>query len=176
LPPREAKGRYLTREYMADAEFHRAHDANERELYMLLALFTDDAGWLEWDPEYLAFSILRYDPDREINFACGYEQLVNSGRLRIYKCGHALMPKVANRPRPGEHEYRVRDQHVDNCKSGKSRRKSTRVVSLPEPEPNLTLPKRRPQPNVSSTQHRGRARGGAPQSLKEIVGWEPPKD
>jgi hypothetical protein len=177
MPPREAKGRYLTREYMADAAFHRDHGAEVRELYMLLALFSDDDGWLEWDPEYLMFAIYRYDDRRVELFADGTARLVQTRRLKVYKCGHAHMPKVANRPRPGEHEYRVRDAHMSRCQSKNGRPQSTPSRpgddSLPRPKPNLNLTDTSPNSNVEGNQPRGRARGGDPRSLKEIVGWKP---
>lgn len=159
MPPREAKGRFLTREYMADAAFHRAHDSAERELYMMLALFTDDAGWLEWDPDYLTFTVYRYDTNREDTFDAGVRSLVASGRLKVYRCGHALMPKVAKRPRPGEHEYRVKKDHEARCRSragvGNSRPQSSRPPDLTLP--NLTLPDKTSK--KSSYQSRERARG-----------------
>jgi hypothetical protein len=140
MPPREAKGRYLTREYMADAAFHRTHDAAERELYMMLALFTDDSGWLEWDPDYLMFSVYRYEDGRSSTFNNGVTSLQASGRLKVYRCGHALMPKVGNRPRSGEHEYRVRDEHQARCQSKGSRSKTTSSRPRTTRPPNPTVP------------------------------------
>jgi hypothetical protein len=172
MPPREPKGRFLTREYMADAQFHRAHDAATRELYMMLAMFTDDAGWLEWDPDYLVYAMYRYDNDRDQIFSDGIASLVKAGRLRLFKCGHGVMPKVAGRPRSGEHEYRVRDDHESRC----SRLKSTRTSRLETTNgrlkssrpPNLTLPNL-----TNTTTTRGRAReasDASPRSLKDVLG------
>jgi hypothetical protein len=170
MPPREAKGRYLTREYMADAAFHREHDAVERELYMLLALFTDDAGWMEWDRESLIYSVYRFDDDRTRLFDDGVKQLAKTGRLRVLKCGHAWMPKVAKRPRSGEHEYRVRDEHQVKCGSKLRRPKTTMSQLQTTRPPNLTKPNLNhtgTSPNVEVTSPRGRARGGAPRSIGE---------
>lgn len=185
MPPREAKGRYLTREYMADAAFHREHDAIAREFYMMLALFTDDAGWLEWDPDHLTFTIYRYEQAREEVFAYGVRELTRSGRLKVYKCGHAFMPKVAKRPRSGEHEYRVRDAHHARC----TRPKSTPGGLRSSRPPDLTLPKPYVDSNHSNVEvtnpagareaRRGRRGGPSPigeevGELKRRVGWEPP--
>lgn len=176
MPPREAKGRYFTREYMADADFMTSLDAGQREFYMMLSLFADDEGYLEWDPAYLMFSVYRYDDARADIWRSGVVALERTGRLRIYKCGHAFMPKVAKRPRPGGQETHVATLHRSRCQS-------TRVdLSRPKSksQPNLTLPNLTPTSTIpngkSQRPARAPARGGALRSLKEALadhGYDP---
>lgn len=178
MPPREAKGRYLTREYMADYDFQTKHTAEERELYLMLALFTDDAGWLDWDAGQLAFDVYRFADDRMERFKKGTAALERTGRLRVLKCGHAEMPKVSKRPRPGVQEHKIRDHHQSFCNRSRTIRG--------DPLPNLTKPKPNQHPtspNVDSSitpraRAGSRARGGPPSTigaevgeLKRKVGW-----
>lgn len=176
MPPREAKGRYFTREYMADADFMTSLNAAEREFYMMLSLFADDGGFLDWDPAYLMFSVYRYDDDRANVWRHGVASLLRTGRLKVYKCGHAFMPKVAKRPRPGGQETHVSEYHRSRCQS-------TKVNSgrpNPKVQPNLTLPNHNHTPTLPNgkTQRPARApaRGGAPRSMKDALadyGYEP---
>lgn len=178
MPVREPKGRVLVREYMADREFMKSFDAAEREAYLLLALFTDDAGWMLWDVEELAAAMYRFEDieQRESSLAAYAQHFTEAGRLRILKCGHAHMPKVGNRPRGMTREYAVRDAHQARCGSSRRAVRQQSDSSLP---PVKSIPNRSidsTNTNGKSNQPRGRARGGAPRTLKEIVGWEPPKN
>jgi len=134
--PREAKSRRIEREYMADREFMTMFTAEEREFYILLSLYSDDAGWLDWDPAELAASLYRYEhlDARENKVETFAEHLKSTGRLRVFRCGHAVMPRVAKRPRGQAREYAVQRAHEEHSKS--------RPVHSPPnlAEPNLTYP------------------------------------
>lgn len=175
MPVREPKGRLLVREYMADREFMTVFAADVREAYLLLALFADDGGWLDWDPGELAGAMYRYWPiaDREVFILDVAVALEATGRLKRYKCGHAFMPKVADRPRSGSPEYRVRDAHQSQCKSSRSRVKSSPSRVESSRPPNLTVPNQTSpvadHTVVLSEPTRGRARGGAPARVGETL-------
>lgn len=149
MPPREAKSRRVEREYMADREFMTGFTAEEREAYILLSLFADDAGWLEWDEADLAASLYRWEPleDRERKLAAFREHFEQSGRLRVFRCGHAFMPKVAKRPRAGGHEFGVQREHGVHSRSTRSQPKTTEVDSSQVRYPDLTEPK----PHLTTT-------------------------
>lgn len=171
MPPREAKGRVLTREYMADAEFWRSHQAETRELMMLLALFTDDGGWMEWDPDYLRSTIYRYSEYGRGRFDDLAKELVVAGRLRILKCGHAFMPRVAKRPRGMTREYSCMTAHEQHSKSSRKElsNSSTRAVDhLSSPFNNRSKPDQSSSYPSEPTRERSPAKGGA--RLADLIG------
>lgn len=185
MPPREPKGRMLTREYMADYDFQSQHSAEARETYLLLAMFADDAGWLEWEPEYLAGTMFRYDQRGRERFAADVESLQKAGRLVLHKCGHAEMPKVVHRPRPGVQERKVFEFHTTNCgRRRNSRKRSTSDpdrIHTPDQDHDLDLTNTNTNTNTSPTprarppaRETVKDRNVGPQSLKDIVGWVPP--
>ncbi len=111
---REAKGRLLSREYMADREFMTEYDAAEREWYLLTALFADDAGFLPWDPPDNAANLYRYEvpSEREERVAGYVAHFTATGRFIDLGCGHALMPRgPAKRPRGHRREFAVKEEH-----------------------------------------------------------------
>lgn len=171
MPFREPKSRYLVREYMADREFMMAFTADEREAYLLLSLYADDAGWLDWDVAELAANIYRYQPvdARESNLSAYAEHFKSTGRLKVYRCGHAVMPRVANRPRGMAREHRVQDAHSLHSKST-----ITALASLPDhTKPNRT-PSIRARDRASggpgALEAPTRRNGNGTESLKDIVG------
>ena len=176
--PREPKSRRIEREYMADREFMTLYSADEREFYILLSMFADDAGWLDWDVAEIAGTVYRYEhlDARESKVSAMAEHLISTSRLKVYRCGHALLPRVAKRPRGMAREYAVQDAHAVHSKSTRS---ALPVHSPPNlTEPNLSSPDL-PNPQIPARGRapaRGASRGnGQPQSLKEIVGWTPPQ-
>lgn len=184
MPPREPKARYLTREYVADHDFMTALGPAERECYLLISLYADDAGYLEWDLAEIAANIYRWVSPRarEARIAKIVETL-GPTRIEILACrSHALMPRVAKRPRPGgkgrdtqvrdDHNRRHFDPEPESKPTRKSRAKSTstRLVddSLPEPRP---IPVPRPNPTSAgarATEPRS-PRGGDPTPLAELL-------
>jgi hypothetical protein len=112
-PVREAKGRLLSREYMADRAFMTQNTAAEREWYLLTAMFTDDAGYLPWDLPDNAANLYRYEipAEREERVAAYVAHFIASGRFIDLGCGHARMPSVGKRPRGHRREFTIRDEH-----------------------------------------------------------------
>jgi hypothetical protein len=110
---REAKGRMLSREYMADRQWMTSFTPDEREWYMLTALFADDAGFLLWDLPDNAANVYRYEvpSEREARVTGYIARFAESGRFGDLGCGHASMPRVGKRPRGHKREYAVRDAH-----------------------------------------------------------------
>lgn len=173
MPPREPKGRYMKREYFADYEFQTQLDAGQREFYMALAMLADDAGWLEWEPGYIASVVYRYeDPQVRLEKAAACAtRLVETGRLKTFKCGHAHLPRAGERA--GQHETRVFEEHrLETTRIGKSRKDPTRQPYLTKP--NLTSPDL--PTNQIPASARAPAKGavagsnGQPRSLKDIIG------
>lgn len=186
MPPREPKARYLTREYVADHDFMTTLGPAERECYLLVSLYADDAGYLEWDLAEIAANIYRWvSPKAREARVAKIVATLGETRIRILDCGtHALMPRVAKRPRPGGkgRDTQIRDDHtrrhpepVPKPKpTRKSRAKSTStrlgVDSLPEPRP---IPEPSPNPSHPRGRARGGARGGPPTSLGEALAGTP---
>ena len=114
MSAREAKGRMLSREYMADRLWMTDYSPAEREWYLLTSLFADDAGYLEWDLAENAANLYRYmTPRRRESLVAGYvAHFERTGKLHVLDCGHAHMPGVAKHPRGRSREYSVRDQHT----------------------------------------------------------------
>lgn len=144
---------------MADREFMTMYEPAEREFYILLSLFADDAGWLDWDAGELAGSIFRYEPleQRESKVSAFREHFESTGRLKVFRCGHAVMPRVAKRPRGMAREYAVQDAHKEHSKSTKEHSSPIRTL------PNLSVPS---EPVGSP---RAPVRGGAAKSIGELM-------
>jgi hypothetical protein len=116
MPEREAKGRMLVRELMADREFMTAFSAEEREWYLLTSLFADDAGYLVWDVESNAANLYRYETPRHrvVKVRRIAAKMISADRLVELECGrHAFMPRVARRPRGMKREDGVRREHSE---------------------------------------------------------------
>jgi hypothetical protein len=129
MAEREAKGRMLVREVMADREFMTTFTADEREWYLFTALFADDAGYLVWDVETNAANLYRYETPRhrQTKVARIVAKMTTTGRLVVLDCGrHAFMPRVARRPRGMRREHGVLLEH-QGCSS----------TALAEPESAL---------------------------------------
>jgi hypothetical protein len=129
---REPKGRLLSREYMADREFMTAFTPAEREWYLLTALFADDSGYLPWDLPDNAANVYRYEipSDREELVAGYVAHLAATGRFVDLGCGHALMPRVAKRPRGHRRESTVQAEH-SQCSGNASESNRPPIQSYP---------------------------------------------
>lgn len=144
MPTREMRGRYVQREWFSDYEFMSGYSAEQREVYLGLAMFADDEGWLPWTLQEIANGIYRFlsleRAIEKVNEAV--VPLTADGRLKVYKCGHAFLPKVSKRPRSGVRDSSIRDQHQANCGSKKADRGSIRDQPSRHtlPNSNRTLP------------------------------------
>jgi hypothetical protein len=146
MPPREPKSRLMVREYFQDFDFMTQHTAQEREFYMGLAQLADDSGWMAWSIPEVGASLYRFeDPkERAQSVAAMALRLQQAGRLKVFKCGHASLPKVAARPRAGGRDYAVQDQHRERCQHRKGltngQPESTEVDSGPLRQPVHSSP------------------------------------
>jgi hypothetical protein len=160
----------MKREYFEDHEFQTQLTAEQREFYMGVAMLADDAGWLDWEPAYIASVVYRYeDPQGRLAKAeaCA-TRLVETGRLKTFRCGHAQLPRAGTRS--GEHESKVLDRHrLESKRVGTSRLKPTRQPYLTEP--HLTSPDL-PKPSTPRERApvKGAPRNGQMQSLRDLVG------
>jgi hypothetical protein len=174
-PVREAKGRWFTREYMADREWMTEYTAPEREWYLLTAMYSDDAGYLPWDLPDNAANLYRYEsPARREKRVLGYvSHFAASGRFQDLGCGHALMPSVGKHPRGRTHEYGVRSLHA-GCTGSAVEVQSSALSTVPLPVP---LPDRtsRARGNGSKKEQRTTERTTAvePGSLAALTGLDP---
>jgi hypothetical protein len=178
MPVREAKGRMLSREYMADRDFMTAYTPAEREWYLLTAMFADDAGYLPWDLPDNAANLYRYEsPDeREPRVAGHVEHYTAAGRFIDLGCGHALMPSVAKHPRGRAREYAVRDQHA-GCITGAPAVHPRALPSVPVQSVPLRARAREAQPPGGGTEAPppSAPAGGDPirDALRVALGREP---
>jgi hypothetical protein len=68
-----------------------------RDLYLALTTLADDAGWMLWQPEAIAATILPYaQPSRRVGILGRRSgPLVAAGLLIIHECGCATLPRQA---------------------------------------------------------------------------------
>jgi hypothetical protein len=110
----------LSREYMADRDFMVSHSPAEREWYLLTSMFADDGGYLQWDLPDNAANLYRYEipAEREARVAGYVARLTATSRFQDLGCGrHAVMPRVAKRPRGRAREHRVQEEHGECVQS-----------------------------------------------------------
>lgn len=159
MPPREPRGLYLKREYFSDYEFQTQLTAEQREVYMGLWQLADDAGWLEWVPEQIAAHTHRFSAgDGAKLLVAAASRLVETGRLRILKCGCANLPRGDAHSRPGRPGNNQDALQKHQKHSGKKR-------NIPIPHrtvPHLTSPSPVGSP-------RAPVRGGAVQSIADLM-------
>lgn len=178
MPAREMKARFVQREWFMDYELMTAFTAEEREVYLGLAMLMDSGGWLPWNLPEVANAIYRFVPlaDAERVVSAAADRLSATGRLKIYRCGHAHMPKAAKQQRPGVQEFRVQEEH-DRCRSKGGQSKINRDQSQINPDhrkPFLSLPNRKPNPksigNQDASAREGRPAGpDGPVSLGSVM-------
>ena len=92
--------RQVKPELWTDPVTARFSDAAIR-LYIGLWTMADDAGYLEWDEEQIGALLYAYVAPRgrvkRINKAAG--EIVESGRMTVLDCGHALIPTMPKHQR-----------------------------------------------------------------------------
>lgn len=81
-----------------------------RLFYIGLWMLADDAGWLEWDPIEAARNLYGYEArkPRERRVQAMFEELQDAGRVVLYPCGHACVPRLADHQRLGGATKQVR--------------------------------------------------------------------
>ena len=128
--------------------------------YIGLWCVADDAGWLAWDVPQLGALLSPYKSVRVRERAVekAGQDLVEVGRLVIYPCGCALIPKLETHQKIGGNKsFTARDRHAVHTRMDKSARNVTVSNGM---ERNVS-----PAPDPMGT-------GGAG-SLKDRVGWVP---
>jgi hypothetical protein len=71
-----------------------------RLFYIGLWMLADDGGWLRWDPVEAGRDLYGYEPrrSREKRVEAMFGELADAGRVVLYPCGHAHVPRL------GEHQ------------------------------------------------------------------------
>jgi hypothetical protein len=166
MPPREPKGRYVRREYFEDDEFQTELTAEIREFYLGIAMFADDAGWLEWKLPYIASFIYRYEgPAERLEKAkVNAKALERTRRLKVLRCGHAQLLRNPGR-RVGQHETGVFAAHQSESTRSKPKITRDKDSTLPEPNLNLNLT----QPMRAGAREEGGEKNGQPTSLRDLL-------
>ncbi len=85
--------------------------------YIGLWMQADDAGYLRWRPSEIAAELYPYRPveERELAVLRHKIRLEELGRLRVFKCGHGVIPNLPDHQRlagPTHRVYTVRDEHA----------------------------------------------------------------
>ena len=96
--------------------------------YIGLWCVADDAGWLAWDVPQLGALLSPYKSVRVRERAVekAGQDLVEVGRLIIYPCGCALIPKLETHQKIGGNKsFTARDRHAVHTRMDKSARNVT---------------------------------------------------
>lgn len=104
MPPLELRGRYLMREYWADAVLFTRTTADVRELYQGLWMLCDDEGWMRKNIAEIAASLYRFEAPEQRNASTASRVgiLKALGKVKTYRCGCMWLPSVARYPRAGK--------------------------------------------------------------------------
>lgn len=172
MPALTMRGRYLMREYWSDSDLFLKLDAQEREVYIALWMFADDAGWLPRDVPAIAGGLAQYEgrDTRETRTRAALERLRDLGKVVSHRCC-LYLPAVERYPRAGRKSTEHRAEHERHKSGQKGSNSSNRIQTdlNPSPVPSLPNPS---LPNVAG----GRAtaprpaRGGPMKSAAEIAG------
>jgi hypothetical protein len=93
--------------------------------YIGLWCVADDAGWLVWDVPQVGALLYPYKSVRvrERLIESAAEVLTEAGRLTIYDCRCALVPKLEDHQKIGGNKsFPVRDKHLVHTRTDKSAR------------------------------------------------------
>ncbi len=106
--------------YWADPLLHKKLTADERECYIGLWGFADDAGWLRLDLAEIAGELYRYRPtdSREADLQTWVDHLEALGRIEVFACGHAFIPTLTKHQRMAAETrkvFAIRNEHGQNC-------------------------------------------------------------
>jgi hypothetical protein len=85
-----------------------------RLTYIGLWCVADDAGWMSWDVAQIGAQLYPYESVhvRERRIIAAGEALVAAGRLLMFECGCALIPKLEGHQRIGGNKsFTARDKH-----------------------------------------------------------------
>ena len=97
----------------------------------------DDSGYFRWNPRQIAAELYPYRPveEREEAVRKHVEMLVGAKRVRIFKCGHGVVPKLTDHQRFSAATKQVHTFHREHqsCRSKKPTRGSPRVPAVPRP-------------------------------------------
>jgi len=116
VPALTMRGRYLMREYWADADLFLRLSAEERELYVGLWMLADDSGWLPRDVPGIAGALLRYEDrgPREAKIRLALRRLGAMGKVSSLRCGCLHLPAVTKYPRAGKKSTEHYQNHLQH--------------------------------------------------------------
>lgn len=90
-----------------------------RLFYIGLWNEADDSGWLRWDPEQLVLDLFPRDGEEVRPMLEDWGHLLQeAGRIRRYKCGHAVIPKLADhqwKSRADKQVHTIHREHLTTC-------------------------------------------------------------
>jgi hypothetical protein len=94
-----------------------------RLTYIGLWCIADDAGYLPWDVSHLAAIVYPYESVlvRERRMTKSAEALVDAGRVTVYPCGCALIPRLEDHQKIGGNKsFQYRDRHAVHTRPNKA--------------------------------------------------------
>ena len=116
--------RQVRPEFFSDPVLGRL-SPDTRLTYIGLWCIADDAGWLPWDVAHLAAIVYPYESVlvRERRMAKSAEALVQAGRVTVYPCGCALIPRLEDHQKIGGNKsFQYRDRHTVHTRTNTSGR------------------------------------------------------
>jgi hypothetical protein len=111
-----------------------------RLFYVGLWMIADDAGWFRWDPVEVSRDLYGYEgrARRERRTAKMFDQLASVGRVVLYPCGHAQVPRLTDHQHLAGASKQVQTAFNAHLKECVSRTPATPRDSPPNPvEPRL---------------------------------------
>lgn len=107
--------------------------------YIGLWMEADDAGYLRWEPRQIAAELYPYQDivQREAAVMRHKAELESVGRLRVFKCGHAVVPKLVDHQHfaaPDKRVFTYRREH-----ESEPTRRSPRVPAVPRLSPQRSV-------------------------------------
>ena len=114
--------RQVRPEFFSDPIVGRLSPA-ARLTYIGLWCIADDAGWLQWDVPAIAALLSPYQSVqvRERLYTRAAASLVEAGRVTVYPCGCALIPRLEDHQKIGGNKsFQYRDRHAVHTRPDKS--------------------------------------------------------
>lgn len=104
-----------------------------RLFYIGLWNEADDSGYLRWDLDEILSDLFPRQSDVTVEMAAGWAaELVGAKRMRIYKCGHAIIPTLPLHQHLAglTHQVHTFAKEHANCQASR-KRPSPRVPAVP---------------------------------------------
>lgn len=139
-----SRSRLLKPGFFADANLGRV-SRDSRLAFGGICTEADDQGYFEWQPEELAWTLFRYDPDKREVLDRALLELTSVGVVEHLPCGrHGLIDSMPeHRIQGGNHSSNVERQHRSGCLSGRVR--TDRDTPARAASPDVSVPVRTPK-------------------------------